>query len=406
VPGWREALTRGPHSGRPDRAEPLARPTRSVRARGDRTVIHPSASAPLSEASGTETPVSEGTEPVPAAGARALRLAGVWLAVLAVLVTTFLALVFAVFASIFKNAGATDLVGLAVILGLLGVCSLTPVVSWRAASPHRPIAGVIAFTIGAVALVVLLAPAVFLLLPPHGLYGLDVYKVWSAARLPSSLVVLVPAALMVFGSVSRWCVSGDAALVRRRRWIASGTTLGILASIGALVAVDAAQPACGPGRTCVAAAGISFVLPGGWSRTASESDNLYAATAGSDHRRFVVDDGARVIRDAGATVPTDIDGVAAQVSSLFEDGRWMFGSITGASTRRTVLPVGPAVRVSYTSTTSFMFTLSQTNVTEWFLINGRLVVLEYMRGYGEGTPDNPSSDPPDFTLLLESLRAL
>ena len=337
---------------------------------------------------------------------RALRLAGAWLAVLAVLVTTFATLVFVVFASMFKSEGETDVVGLAVILGLLGACSLTAVVSWRAASPHRPIAGVIAFTIGAVALVVLLAPAVFLLLPPHGLYGLDVYKVWSAARLPSSLVVLVPAALMVFGSVSRWCVSGDAASVRRRRWIASGTTLAILASIGALAAVDAAQPACGPGRTCVAAAGISFVLPGGWSRTASESDNLYAAAAGSDHRRFVVDDGARLIRDAGAAVPTDIDGVAAQVSSLFKDRGDQFSSIEGSSTQRTVLPVGPAVRVSFTSTTSFFFNLSQTNTTEWFFINGRLVVLEYQRGYGEGTPDNPSSDPPDLTLLLESLRAL
>ncbi len=267
------------------------------------------------------------------------------------------------------------MVGLAVILGLFGACSLTAVVSWRAASPHQPIAGVIAFTIGAVALVVLLGHAVLLLLPPHGLYGLDVYKVWSAARLPSSLVVLVPAALMVFGSVSRWCVSGDAALVRRRRLTASGTTLAIVVSIGALVAVDAAQPACGPGRTCVAAAGISFVLPGGWSRTAPESDELYAAAAGSDNRRFVVEDGARVLRDAGSAVPIDIDGVAAQVSSLLEDGRWMFGSITGVSTRRTVLPVGPAVRVSYTSTTSFMFTLSQTTVAEWFFINGRLVVL-------------------------------
>ena len=35
VPGWREALTRGPHPGRRDRAEPLARPTRdAMRPRG------------------------------------------------------------------------------------------------------------------------------------------------------------------------------------------------------------------------------------------------------------------------------------------------------------------------------------------------------------------------------------
>jgi hypothetical protein len=346
-------------------------------------------------------PVDTVREPVPAAGARALRLAGAWLVVLAVLVIALALLIALIFRSLL---GAPELVvGLAVILGLFGACSLTAMVSWRAAAPHRPIAGVIAFTIGAVALVVLLAPAASFLLPPNGLYGLDVYAVWSAARLPGSLAVLVPAALMVFGSISRWCVSGDAALVRRRRWIASGTTLAIVVSIGALVAADAAQPACGPGRTCVAAAGISFVLPGGWSRTAPESDDLYAAAAGSDDRRFVVEDGAGALRDAGSAVPTDIDGVAAQVSSLFEDGRWMFGSITGASTRRTVLPVGPAVRISFTSTTSFMFTLSQATVAEWFFVNGHLVVLEYMRAYGA---NNPSSDPPDLTLLLESLRAL
>lgn len=52
-----------------------------------------------------------------------------------------------------------------------------------------------------------------------------------------------------------------------------------------------------------------------------------------------------------------------------------------------------------------MFVYNQTTVTEWF-INGRLVLLEYIVGYGEGTPDSPPSDPPDFTLLLESLRAL
>jgi len=369
-------------------------------------VIRPSVSAPLSGAPFTETPVHEEIELRPAAGARALRLAGAWLAVLAVLVTAFALLAFFLSFALptFGSASSVQTFAswLAVILGLFGACSLTAMVSWRAAAPRQPIAGVIAFTIGALALVVPLVPAVSPLLPPHGLYGLDVYRVWSAAYLPWSLAVLVPAALMVFGTVSRWCVSGDAALVRRRRWIASSTALAILVSIGALVAVDAAQPACGPGRTCLAAAGISFVLPGGWSRTASESDDLYAATAGS-HRRFVVEDGTGVLRDAGLTMPTDIDGVAAQVPSLVEGGGGLFGSNTGVSTQRTVLPVGPAVRVSYTSK---LFIYNQTTVAVWFFINGRLVVLEYMVSYGEGTPASPSSDPPDLTLLLESLRAL
>jgi hypothetical protein len=294
----------------------------------------------------------------------------------------------------------------AVILGLVGACSLPAIVSWRAAARHRPLAGVVAFTIGALALVVLLVPAVIPLLPPNGLYGLDVDAELSAAHLPWSLAVLVPAALMVFGTVRRWCVVGGAAVVRRRTLIAAAAALAILVSICALVAVGAAQPACGPGRTCVAPVGISFVLPGSWSRTARESSELYAAIAGSDHRRFVIQDGAQMLREAGAAVPTDIDGIAARVPALFEGGGGQFRSITGVLAGRASLPVGPAVRVSYTSTTSFILIYNQTTITEWVFVNGRLVVLEYMVAYGEGPPDSPSSDPADFTRLLESLRAL
>lgn len=372
-------------------------------------MIHQSVSVPLSGTAGTETPVREGTERVPAAGARALRLAGAWLAVLAVVVfAVALLAVWFTMHPLFGSApgGLESWVMAASVFGLFGMCSLIAMVSWRAAGPHRPQVGIIAFTIGALALLVLLVPPVALLLPPDGLYGLDADAVLSAARLPWSIAILVPAGLMVFGTVRRWCVAGGAAAVRRRTLIAAAAALAILVSVGALVAVDAAQPACGPGRTCVASAGISFVLPGGWSRTASESDQLFAATAGSDHRRFVIQDGSQMLREAGLPVPTDIDGVAARVPSLFEDGGGQFRSITGVLARRAELPVGPAVRVSYVSATSFIVIYNQTTITEWVFINGRLVVLEYMVAYGEGTPQSPASDSPDFTRLLESLRAL
>ena len=372
-------------------------------------MVQPSAQAPFTRESLTESRAHEESEHGRTAGFWALRIAGAWLAVLAVLLCGGALLVAWFTLHPFLGSDPGDLgswLTAALTLSLFGACSVTARVSWRAAAPHHPLAGTIAFTIGALALLVLLVPPVALLLPPNGLYGLDVDAVRSAARLPWSLAVLVPAALMLFGTVRRWCVAGGTAVVRRRTRIAAATTIALFASIGALVVVDAAQPACGPGRTCVPSARISLVLPGGWSRTAPESGELYAATAGSDHRRFVIQDGSQMLREAGLPVPTDIDGVAARVPALFEDGGGPFSSITGVLARRAELPVGTAARVSYTSTTSFILIYNQTTITEWVFINGRLIVLEYMVAYGEGTPVSTASDPPDCTLLLDSLRAL
>jgi hypothetical protein len=219
-------------------------------------------------------------------------------------------------------------------------------------------------------------------------------------------VFVVPAALMVFGSVSRWCVTGNAALARRRTRIATSATLAMLASIGALVAVDAAQPACGLGRTCVPAARVSFALPDHWSRAAPESDQLFAATAGGPQARFVIEDGAAVIRAADRAVPTDVDGIAARVPGMIEGGGGPFGANSGVSTERVVLPIGPAVRVSFTSATGFIFAYYQTTISYWFFADDRIVVLEYMRAFGESTPRAPGNDPKDLSELLTSLRPL
>jgi len=334
----------------------------------------------------------------------ALRLAGAWLAVLALLGVVAVVLV----AWLVRDWPSDEDYPLRMgfILGSSVACSLTAVIAWRAAAPNRPRAGIMTFAIGALALIVILLPAVAVLLPSAGLYGLDLYAVGSATRFPWSLAIVVPAALMVFGTVRRWCATGDAAAVRRRTRIATATTLVILAPIVALVAVDAAQPACGWGRVCVATAGISFDLPDRWSRTAPESNELYAAVAGNEQTRFVIEDGARAIRDAGGTVPTDIDGVAARVPPLVEGGGGLFGRNTDVSTQHVELPVGPGVRVSYTNTTAFFLTSNQTTISHWFFIDGRLVVLEYMQAFGEGTPSSPSSDPRELTDLLESLLPL
>jgi hypothetical protein len=364
-------------------------------------------SRPAVPASLPGQPETESSVPAKVEGASGtsatLRLAAAWLALLATLGIVLLLLA-AWLTSSWPGDEAYPL-RMALGVGFFGACGLTAVVSWRAAAPSRPRAGIMAFAIGVLALIVILVPAVAVLLPPAGLYGLDVYAVGSAARLPWSVVIVVPAVLMVFGTVRRWCVVGDAAAIRRRKRIATAATLAILAPISALVAVDAAQPFCDPSRTCVAGVGISFVLPDYWSRAAPESNELFAATAADEWRRFVIEDGARVIRDAEAAVPTDLDGVAARVSSLLEGGGGLFGSNTGVSTQRVELPVGPAVRVAYTNATSFFLTYYQTTISYWFFIDERLVVLEYMRGYGESTPPRPS-DTLELTELLDSLRTL
>jgi hypothetical protein len=333
-----------------------------------------------------------------------LRLAGVWLAVLAVLGIAAFILVASLFSDWPSDEGYPLRMGL--LLAVSSGCGLIAVVAWRAGAPDRPRAGILTFAIGVFALVVILLPAVVVLLPSDGLYGLDLYAVGSAARFPWSVVILVPASLMVAGTVNRWRAARDVTEARRRTRIATAATLVILVPILGLAAVDAAQPACGWGRVCVAKAGISFDLPDRWSRTAPESNELYAAVAGNDRTRFVIEDGARAIRDAGGTVPADIAGLVARVPPLIEGGDGLFGRNTGVSAERVALPVGLAARVAYTSATSFFFTYYQTTISHWFFVDGRIVVLEYMQAFGESTPSTPSSDPPDLRKLLDSLATL
>lgn len=366
-------------------------------------VSRPSLPAPFPEPSDGVHPAQAIAEEAPTTSL-ALRIAAVWLALMAVLGVI---LVF-VGATLFGSWPGDENFPLrmALLLAQAGGCGLIAVVAWRAAAPDRTRAGIITFAIGGLALIVVLVPSVVVLLPPDGLYGLDLYAVGSAARLPWSLAIVVPALLMVAGTVNRWRAMGDAATGRRRTRIVTASTLAILLPITALTAVDAAQPACGWGRVCVVAAGISFDLPGRWSRTAPESDQLYAAVAGDDHTRFVIEDGARAIREAGGTVPTDIAGVATGVPALVEAGGGLFGRNSDVSTHQVALPVGAAVRVAYTNARSFFLTYYQTTISHWFFVDGRLVAFEYMRAFGESTPMTPGADPPDLTELLDSLEAL
>jgi hypothetical protein len=182
-----------------------------------------------------------------------------------------------------------------------------------------------------------------------------------------------------------------------------GCLLGIASA--ALVVIGAAQPACGLGRTCLPAAGVTFTLPLGWSRTSPESAELYAAVAGDEHTRFVVEDGAEVLRDTGVAMSADLDALASRIASTLEEPG-LFSSRTGVRQEVVTLPIGPAIRISYTSATSFILTYNQTVISYWVPVNGRLLVLEYMEAYGEGTPSGPGPDPGDLVTLVESLRPL
>ena len=167
------------------------------------------------------------------------------------------------------------------------------------------------------------------------------------------------------------------------------------------------MPGCGQGWACVPSAGIAFVLPPGWSQQAPGGSELFRASAGSENARFVVEDGRRVLARAKLEVPTSLDGVAASFVAMLEDpDRTSFTHYTGIATRRLDLPVGPAVRISYTSETAFILVSYQTMVSVWLYAGGHLIVLEHMTSYGEGTPGDPSVDPPGLADLLHSTQEL
>ncbi len=135
------------------------------------------------------------------------------------------------------------------------------VVTWRAASPGHARAGIVAFVLGAGTLLVLLAPAVAALLPTHGgFYGFDPYRVADAARLPSSVAFLVPALLMVVGTVWRWCAE-EAPGSHRRAWATLAAIAVVAVPAGVLLIVAWWAPSCPSGRTCLPEAGISFERP-------------------------------------------------------------------------------------------------------------------------------------------------
>jgi hypothetical protein len=351
-------------------------------------------------------PAELSTSPV---GAGALRFAAVWLVCLAVPAGIVGAAIIwfsahPLFGDAPSGAGLVNgtLFGLSLVCIPLG----SALVAWRAASPDRVPERWASFALGAGTIGLLVGSCAAALLPWYGgFYGLSMYRLADAARLPWSVAVLVPAACMVLGTTRRWRVAREGETDRRTRIVAAVAAV-IVVPMGALIALAILAPSCPPGRVCVPEAGVSFVQPAGWSPAQAASGDLYAASAGSDETRFVVQDGAKVLHDAGRGVSPDFALVKTTVAGAVENGGGFFGTNSDVTSREVDLPVGPSLRVAFTHTTAFIIAMRQTSITYWFRVGDRLVVLEYMESYGEGTPGPTETDPPAFRELLETLRPL
>jgi hypothetical protein len=183
------------------------------------------------------------------------------------------------------------------------------------------------------------------------------------------------------------------------RWVV------VAVALSALLA--ACGSSCGPGRTCIGKAGISLALPDGWGgrSTDGKAERLLVAARGDD-QQIVVSDGAAVLK-AGS--PTTLDAVDKAVLAMFDDlnSNPGFSRVTERLSDRVVLPIGPAVRLRATWTTSFFFTYGYSTSMYWFFVDGKLILLEYDQGWGEGTPRVPGPvEPPDLRSVLDSLRLL
>lgn len=367
-----------------------------------------------SRIAGEGGPGDPGAAAVPAdatgASSSLLRTAAAWLGVLAIPGGLLGAVVVRVaFNPIFAARPEAGDQERALVIATSLVCAPlgAAVVAWRAASPGHRWASIVAFVLGAGTLSVFLVSIVAALMPTHdGFYGVDPYRVADAARLPWSVAVLVPASLMLAGTTLRWCVA-DRSRSRRRAWVACASLAVVVAPVGVLLTVAWWAPSCRPGWTCLPEAGITFAMPEGWSRVGADPDDFFAASAGSDRRRFVVEDGAGILVGYGHAVPSSVVELENVLPGLLAARPSIsFTYNTDVAARREKLPAGDALRVDFLHWTSFLFALKQASITYWLRVGDRLLVFEYMEAYGEGASEPTSADPPELRRLLESVRPL
>jgi hypothetical protein len=200
---------------------------------------------------------------------------------------------------------------------------------------------------------------------------------------------------------------------RRRIAVSHGPLLVGTAAVAAALVAGWAVSACAlgdcpSGRTCVPAAGVSFVLPAGWHTTDAEDPTLFAAErkGGGAPARLDVADGSHMLAEAGLDPqPATLDDLEAAALRRLTPPGGTFSWAANATSARVTLPLGPAVRLSYTQTTSFMFTYTTGTVEEWVRVGDRPVVFVYREAFGEGS-GGPAPDLPEFVAIRGSLQTL
>jgi hypothetical protein len=183
---------------------------------------------------------------------------------------------------------------------------------------------------------------------------------------------------------------------RKRILLAASVTVVLLG----WVALQFAAPSCDSGRTCIRDAGISVVLRQGWSTRQADGGELLVAAPGKDASVEMVIEKPAGLIDAG--VPATLDEVErAVIASVTAESP----SGTPPVADRLALPIGPAVRLRYTSSSCFFMCSNESTTSIWFVVNGQPIAVEYLEAFGEGTATLPSAvDAADLQSLLDSIR--
>ena len=160
--------------------------------------------------------------------------------------------------------------------------------------------------------------------------------------------------------------------------------------------------ACGPGQTCVPDAGVSVVLPAGWSGKGSANEPLHSPSAGIILRR------GDAILEAGLRT---LDEVEAAVAARFSSGTFGHPDYIDESLRdRVTLPIGPAVRdrLRGWAMGNFGGSFPFSSTVYWFFVDGQLVELEYREAWGgAGDPAlPPETEPAELRSILDSLHRM
>jgi hypothetical protein len=160
--------------------------------------------------------------------------------------------------------------------------------------------------------------------------------------------------------------------------------------------------ACGPGQTCVPDAGVSVVLPAGWSGKGSANEPLRWTSA-----RIILQRGDAIL-EAGLRT---LEEVEAAVAARFSSRPYGYPDYIDESLRdRVTLPIGPAVRDrlrgSAMGTFGGSFPFSST--VYWFFVDGQLVELEYREAWGGGGDAAlpPETEPAELRSILDSLHRM